>query len=744
MKLKCIRVRNFRRLQDALIDLDPEISIFVGANNSGKTAATQAVQLFIAGNRTKMAMHDFSVACWPEFDAFGEGSEGSGEQIDASACPSISIDFWFDVESADLHRVIGLLPSLDWEGTQVGIRIEFAATDPSAARARYREEREKARGAAGTTGEGGEGSKVWPRTLREYLDERLAKEFEFRYFVLDRAKFDDDLNPTVDYEPARLAPEKGQTGASLLGRLIRIDFVSAQRHLSEDSGGRSENLSRHLGRYYSRNLEQMEADLTVREVLEESRGKLDAHLKRVFSGVMDKLAGLGYPGIDNPKIEIRSNLDPESLLRGSDGAQVFYGVGSVGSGTEVYTLPDHCNGLGFKNLIYMVVQLLDFHSSWAREPESRQPLHLVFVEEPEAHMHAQLQQVFIREILKIMSDEAGEQGGFLSQLVVTTHSSHILYERGFKPIRYFRKGNGEQRQSSDVVNLSAFYHRLEPENRDFLERYLKLTHCDIFFADAAVLVEGNVERLLLPLMIEKAAPRLRSSYLSILEVGGAFAHRFRGLVDILGITTLVVTDIDSVELVPTKKGDGMKKGGACDAVEGAVTTNPILEQWLPGKEAVEDLLNASPEERMQTPGDASKAAVFVVYQRKSQVEWRREGHEPEEAQWAGRTLEESFALENLNWCQAEEREALKLRVKEAEEMSLPEIIQGIGSKVRGSNFGKTDFALALMLQPESEWVVPSYIAEGLVWLEQRILPEQQAELAGAQHGSSESGEGGEI
>lgn len=742
MKLKCIRVRNFRRLRDALIDLDSEISIFVGANNSGKTAATQAVQLFIAGNRSKMAMHDFSVACWPEFDTFGESEEGDAE-VGASGCPSISIDFWFDVESADLHRVIGLLPSLDWEGTQVGIRVEFAAADPAATRARYREEREKARGAAGAAGQGGEESPVWPRTLRDYLDERLSKEFEFRYFVLDRAKFDDDLKPTGDYEPARLALEKGQTGASLLSRLIRIDFVSAQRHLSEDSGGRSENLSRHLGRFYSRNLEQLEADLAVREVLEESRGKLDAHLKRVFAGVVDKLADLGYPGIDNPKIEIRSNLDPESLLKGADGAQVFYGVGSAGSGTEVLTLPDHCNGLGFKNLIYMVVQLLDFHSSWARESEGRQPLHLVFVEEPEAHMHAQLQQVFIREIMKVMSDETGEQAGFLSQLVVTTHSSHILYERGFKPIRYFRKGKGEQRQSSDVVNLSTFYQNLEAEGRDFLERYLKLTHCDIFFADAAVLVEGNVERLLLPLMIEKAAPRLSASYLSILEVGGAFAHRFKGLVELLGITTLVVTDIDSVALVPTKDGKGTKKGGACDAVVGAVTANPVLAKWLPGKEAVEELLSASPEERTQTPGNDSMATVFVAYQRKVHVKWRREGHETEEDQWTGRTFEEAFALENLNWCQAEERAALKIRVENAEQLSLPDMIKGIAARVRSDGFGKTDFALALMLQSEDEWVVPSYIAEGLMWLEKRILPKQQTEPAGGQQGSSEAGEGGE-
>ena len=49
-----------------------------------------------------------------------------------------------------------------------------------------------------------------------------------------------------------------------------------------------------------------------------------------------------------------------------------------------------------------------------------------------------------------------------------------------------------------MLNLSDFTAAEDPDTRDFLLQYMKLTHCDLFFADAAVLVEGNVERLLLP------------------------------------------------------------------------------------------------------------------------------------------------------------------------------------------------------------------------------------------------------
>ena len=261
-------------------------------------------------------------------------------------------------------------------------------------------------------------------------------------------------------------------------------------------------------------------------------------------------------------------------------------------------MPDSYNGLGFKNLIYMVVEILDLQAKWIEEEEKRPPLHLIFIEEPEAHLHAQLQQVFVRNVLSLLAAPGEAEGAFSSQVVITTHSPHVLYERGFSPIRYFRRHVVDGEQSTQVLNLSAFQAGDAPKDRAFLQRYLKLTHCDLFFADAAILVEGNVERLLMPLMIEKEAATLRSAALCILEVGGAFGHRFKELIDFLGVTTLLVTDIDSVTAaeepapvdgdnedeeiefeVPEEAGLPAAKryGKAClPSIEGAETSNQTL------------------------------------------------------------------------------------------------------------------------------------------------------------------------
>jgi predicted ATP-dependent endonuclease of OLD family len=109
MHVHSLHIRNFRRLKDIRIDLAADISIFVGANNSGKTSTSHAVQLFLAASRERFSVHDFNADTWAAIDSFGELAEGA-------TLPTISLDIWFHVEDADLHRVVDLLPSLRWKG----------------------------------------------------------------------------------------------------------------------------------------------------------------------------------------------------------------------------------------------------------------------------------------------------------------------------------------------------------------------------------------------------------------------------------------------------------------------------------------------------------------------------------------------------------------------------------------------------------------------------------------------------
>ncbi|EJT05013.1 ATP-dependent endonuclease [Rhizobium sp. CCGE 510] len=770
MHIESIRLRNFRRLKDVRIDLASDISIFVGANNSGKTSATHALQLFTAASRERFSLHDFSSDCWIAIDAFGTG--------EVDELPTISMDIWFNVEPANLHRVVELLPSLAFTGSKVGIRVSFAASDPGALLQSFQTAHALAAANVQPAANGAGDYHPSPRTLCDYLRDdggvRLRHGFELQYHVLDRACFDNDLREHADYVPRLISSDKGRNGKDILASLVKVDFLHAQRHLSDSAGGsRAEELSRVLGRFYQRNLEQSSADFEAQRALAASEMMLNDHLGRVFGPTLDRLSELGYPGLGNPRLLIKTALNPATIMSSQDGTKVHYALGDENEHGVLPTLPDRYNGLGFKNLIYMVVELLDLHGRWLDIEESRPPLHLVFIEEPEAHLHVQLQQVFVRKVLDILKIDGDDGLYYTSQLVVSTHSSHILYERGFRPIRYFRRMPGAAGQTSDVLNLSSFYEDTSPRNRNFLERYLKLTHCDLFFADAAVLVEGNVERLLLPQMIAMAAPRLRSAYLSVLEIGGAFGHRFKSLIEFLGITTLIITDIDSVlpgappeiepeddiagqegepqpavaenpaeaeaaaivaeEEEPEDENEEPGPGTAClVSIDGAVTSNQTLIKWLPGKTLIADLLAADASDCTQTRAVEHGALVRVSYQTSTEVVWRDETRT-----LAGRTLEEAFALENLVWSQDKDRQSLKLRIRGAAKLDLFEISARLNRKIAGASFGKTNFALALLEQDPKDWSVPRYIFDGLRWLENEVMPPEDG-------GGDARGDAGEL
>ena len=79
----------------------------------------------------------------------------------------------------------------------------------------------------------------------------------------------------------------------------------------------------------------------------------------------------------------------------------------------------------------------------------------------------------------------------------------------------------------------------------------------MFFADKIIMVEGTVERLLLPEMIRMDAPNLLSQYISIIEVGGAYALNFKEFLDFINVKTLLITDLDSVK--PEKRGTELCK-----------------------------------------------------------------------------------------------------------------------------------------------------------------------------------------
>lgn len=680
MRITEVHLRNFRRLEGVKIDLEAEDTVFVGPNNSGKTSATAAFRLFLGSPEFKI--HDFSVSKISAFDAFG-----SADAADEESLPSIEMDLWFSIDpSVEYGRVGSLLPNIADNLEEAGIRLRYCVRDAETLKSSYLS-------AFPTVAEGST-----QKSLSHYLSLQgnLSRHFALCYYSLERTA------DRVVHHP--LEPEEGKR---VLGLLIRVDFVDAQRNIDDHEVGRSNRLSTAFAAFYKKNLEQADISEDANRVIDENNENLNQHYDEHFKELMAVIQDLGVPSINDRQMRITSSLTAEAALRG--GTSLLYVDPAL-----KHELPEAYNGLGFKNLIYMAIQISHYHLQWRKTEHNRPLCQLIFIEEPESHLHAQVQQTFISNIWKIVqkaSEDAGEIN-MVPQLGITTHSSHILDAVEFRKVRYFRRcvlahedpTNITTLHASTVLSLREFKPckssaagEIEDEQQtlNFLDQYLKLTHCDLFFADATVLVEGTVEKLLLPKMIDKTAPGLKQRYLTILEVGGAYAHRFASLLEFLGIPYLIITDLDSVDPANNRK--------ACRAdTAGAVTSNASLGFFI-NQSNISELAKLDPGEHVL--GDER---CYVAFQKPTSVE----GYDPGK-KMHGRTFEETFVYQNM---QLFRDKTLTLGTPLPDDQDFETEFSTVFERVGCSTFKKTAFALDVA-SSIANWQTPQYIVEGLRWLE---------------------------
>jgi putative ATP-dependent endonuclease of the OLD family len=314
-----------------------------------------------------------------------------------------------------------------------------------------------------------------------------------------------------------------------------------------------------------------------------------------------------------------------------------------------------------------------------------------------------MQDVFIRQLAKIaqtLVDGTADKRPWPVQFVVSTHSSHIANAAGFENIRYFLGAPAPGAQAiirtTKIKDLRKGLKDLTPGDKKFLHQYMTLTRCDLFFADKAVLVEGLSERLLLPVIIAKLelaepkSPKLSSQYLTIMEVGGAYAHLFFELLRFLELRSLIITDLDAVE----------KPGGkACAVHLGQYSSNACLKAWF-SKDAPFSLAGLLAKSGAEKVLDGSR----IAYQC------------PEEKGGpCGRTFEDSFVLANQKFFGLIEKDSKALELE---------------ARSKADEWKKSEFALKHAIT-DTGWVAPAYIVEGVRWLAQGDVVEPDPAVVAA-------------
>lgn len=748
--LQFLELCQFRRLSKVQLDIDKKTTILVGANNSGKTSILTALRHFLSDGNSFGAF-DISLSQWPKLRALGkawevleedpttaaDSEDKWAEQLNVLHSAMPTLDLWFDAEAGMFHYVAPFLSKLSWKGGAVGVRLRL---EPAASVDELKQLAWTYYMARLPVKDMGIDSLAWPMDLLDFWLGEPRKLGQVRAYKLDA-----DNSPLAGlktYVPQVLPVDSIPVERKSLQKLICVDFIAAQRGLgSEEANSQSASGLHPVGMFSNQLLKYARQHLNVAKTghgqrldlikaVAEAQQELDHKIQEAIAPSVEEVKELGYPGLHDPQeVRFRTRIQTADLL--DHGTAVQY---SMQKGSLEELLPEYSIGLGYQNLQSLSYQLVSFKAARLNpEKGAPVPVHLVLVEEPEAHLHVQVQRIFPSKAYELISPNHKDASGLKSQLIISTHSSHLAHAESFDRLRYVRrivKTAENSMPTTEVVNLGKVFGD-DQDTRQFAERYFRVQHTDLLFANAAIFVEGVAERMLVPLFIERDFKVLNSRYLSFLDIGGSHIHRLKPLVEKLRIPTVIITDVDPVE----EQAGKQTKNGTTTTNRVAVANigqaslqcgNPTLRGWHPKLLQLEDY--KAPSEALLVWNEISECLVRFAWQLPVT---EANNHWPS-------TFEDSLILKNIPWFKGLENEEVdgygnKIKPPKGALGSVARRVAGnenisdlveVLHKLMRSSFKKGDFAASIfeMVAAGEPIACPEYIADALEWLQTQLDP----------------------
>lgn len=690
MKIKKIQVKNYRLLQDFSLDLQDELSLVIGKNNCGKTSLLLVLNRFLNGG--KFTSDDFNLEYKKILSEYIITSFPSEEDYKEDG---IYLRIFIEYnENDDLSNINELMMDLDEDNNQVILNFEYSLT--------YNKLLQMQSDFNSLTNFDGTNEEKFKYFFKNECSEYFNRSEQS--ILLDT---DNQIVDFIDIKKENIN----------LKNIINYKFISAKREVSNKDVDKT--LSSQTSRIYDKTEstpEQKEAIDDFKIELLNTDKKLDDNYKTIFENIINKVGRFGGIKSGESSISIHSTLQHQELLKGN--TTVMYSH-------EDDSLPEHYNGLGYMNLISMIFEietlLFDFKKSLDEKPAD---INLLFIEEPEAHTHPQMQYIFIKNIKSLLKNGIIRQDGNNRELqyIITTHSSHIVSESDFDDIKYLKKQNKNSVISKNLKDLEKEYiDNGEEQNYKFLKQYLTLNRAELFFADKAILIEGDTERILIPAMMKKIDEesndedeKLLSQNISIIEVG-AYSQIYEKFIDFIGVKTLVITDIDSVDT----------SSNACEVsnANATSTSNSSLKYFF-DTSTLTDYTNRILEDKILIKNSTTKkweldkdnGFLLVVYQTK---ESNSDG-----IAYNGRSFEDSFFHINKQFMYDNLSE-FSIGIKN------PRYINTTHNDYEDNPYlwadkcinKKPSFAMEILRNSEENdvnsfinWNIPQYIKEGLIWL----------------------------
>lgn len=352
-------------------------------------------------------------------------------------------------------------------------------------------------------------------------------------------------------------------------------------------------------------------------------------------------------------------------------------------------LGENSQGLGYSNLIFIHLIL----ESFIKKIDS-QKINFFIIEEPESHMHPQMQRTFIKHFIN-------EVNKTCCQGLVSTHSNEIVKASLMHRIRVIRK----EASISFIKSLKPLLNIDENDNdeqiriKNFFDYFFDIAFSDIIFADKAVFYEGDTERLYLQNIIkqDKDLESLSKQYVSYIQVGGAYAHNYHKIIELLNIRSLIITDIDySKESIEIEK------------IKNDSTTNCAIKYFYKLSTNSDEVLCKNLYKWHDEKKNIIDNLIFVAFQSNCDN--------------YARTLEEAMICKQISQnieYKLSRNEWEKIRNDLEWKFSLPkskDLDISIRDILKSTSGNKTDFMYSVVLSKKVTTTEPLYIKEGLEWL----------------------------
>jgi putative ATP-dependent endonuclease of the OLD family len=694
MYLKSLKIKNFRKFGDKNnvvefvgsknispksknIDIAPSTTLIVGKNNSGKTTIAEALKRLLIGNG-KFKANDFNfIYLSTLLDEYRNDKFEHFPNLEFEV--TIGIDF-----NSDCDLVTNIAPFMSIESIQsAGKETDFRVV------LRYELQE--------TTN--------FKKDIQVLLCKQKDESVLFRKFLELINSTDFNLN-FYNSEGVLIGENKFK-----VSDLLEIKPINANKIISDKS--LSETFNRIIKfRYKSQDKPDDQAALASK--IDEINKTITTNIsERHTSSINTALSKI--ESSDRLEVNLRPDLTFEQIL--TNVIKYEYKEGK-------FHIPESQFGLGYSNLMTIIGELIEYIEKYPKE-ECHSKINLICIEEPEAFMHSHMQELFIKHINDAISyllkDKEKEIN---SQLIITTHSSHILNSKihegkSFDNISYITIVDNfsnvvnlndrnviEDKPASDVSkevetddDKKTKIKKLADElkNLKFLKKHIKYKVSELFFSDAVIFVEGVTEETLLSYYIDQNE-ELNRYYISVFNINGAHGLVYHPLIKLLKVPSLIITDLD------IKRSDDEKNNYTQIAdLTGRATTNKTISKYNPDNAKIDGLKGYFIDEN-----------IYVVFQREA-----IEGY-------YATSFEEAFILSNYR------NDILNKALSNVKNSVYKEVIGDAKDieKLKKSSYklqsnlsnSKSDFSNTILFEiavsddagaiPE----LPKYINDGLKWL----------------------------